>query len=148
MPTRAVLVHGYSETSLGAYADFPVVLKQVAPELVDVVLCAFESLDDVVTIDDLANALETRMQKVEARRRWDTSDCVFICHSTGALVARRWLLNRAAQGKSIPSHLITMAGANHGSTLAQLGKPPRGYAQQFWYKNSLGVGAGILTDLD
>jgi hypothetical protein len=148
VPTHAVLVHGYSETSLGAYAEFPVVLKQTAPELVDVVLSAFESLDDAVTIDDLANALEIRMQKVEARRGWDTSDSVFICHSTGALVVRRWLLNRAAEGKQIPSHLITMAGANHGSTLAQIGKTPLGYAHQFWYKNSFGVGAGILTGLD
>jgi len=148
MPTHAVLVHGYSETSLSAYAQFPLLLKQIAPELVDVVLCAFDSLDDAITIDDLAGALETRMQRVESRRGWDTEQCVFICHSTGALVVRRWILNRAAAGRPVPSHFISMAGANHGSTLAQIGKTPLGYAHQFWTKNSLGVGAGVLTDLD
>jgi len=111
-------------------------------------MCAFDSLDDAVTIDDLAGALETRMRDVERRRGWDTTKSVFICHSTGALIVRRWLLNRAASGDQIPSHLITMAGANHGSTLAQIGKTPLGYAHQFFHKNTLGVGAGILTDLD
>jgi hypothetical protein len=148
MPTHAVLVHGYSESSLSAHAAFPTVLRDVAPELTDFVMCAFDSLDDAVTIDDLAGALETRMRKVETRRGWDTTQSVFICHSTGALVVRRWLLNRAAAGRPIPSHLITMAGANHGSTLARIGTTPLGYAHQFFYKNSLGVGAGVLTDLD
>jgi hypothetical protein len=148
MPTRAVLIHGYSETSLSAYAEFPQVLRAVAPELADIVLCAFDSLDDAITIDDLTGALELRMRAVEGRPHWDTADSVLIAHSTGALVARRWILNRAAAGKAIPSHLITMAGANHGSTLAQLGKTPLGYVHQFLNKESLGVGAGVLTDLD
>ena len=46
------------------------------------------------------------------------------------------------------SHLITIAGANHGSTLAQMGRSLLGYAQKLIQKHVLSVGAGILTDLD
>jgi hypothetical protein len=63
-----------------------------------------------------------------------------ICHSTGALVARRWLLNRLGKGP-IPTHLITMAGANHGSTLAQMGKSVLGYVQKLFTKQSPTVGS-------
>ena len=148
MPTHAVIVHGYSENSIDAYAQFPAVLKATAPELQEVVVSAFNSLDDGVTIDDLADALETRMRVLEERPSWKTADAVFICHSTGALVARRWVLNRVGSGRDIPSHLITMAGANHGSSLAQLGPTPLGYVHQFLLKHSLTVGRLVLRDLD
>jgi pimeloyl-ACP methyl ester carboxylesterase len=148
MPKFAVIVHGYSESSLSAYARFPDALQEAAPELQRIVLSAFNSLDDGVTIDDLAQGLETRMAALEALKPWDTTDAVFICHSTGALVARRWILNRLDSGKPIPSHLITMAGAWHGSTLAQLGRTPMGYAQKYLLKHSLSVGARVLIDLD
>jgi hypothetical protein len=49
-----LVIHGYSETSLAAYARFPEALKEAAPELERIVLAAFNSLDDGVTIDDLA----------------------------------------------------------------------------------------------
>jgi hypothetical protein len=148
VPKVGVLVHGYSENSLAAYAKFPNALRATAPELEQLVLSAFNSLDDGVTIDDLAYALEKRMQAAEKRPGWDTSQAVFIAHSTGALVTRRWLLNRLHTGDPIPSHLITMAGANHGSSLAQLGRTPLGYAHQYLLKHSLGVGARVLQDLD
>jgi hypothetical protein len=41
-----------------------------------------------------------------------------------------------------------MAGANHGSTLAQMGKSVLGYVQKLFLKQSLTVGANVLTDLD
>jgi hypothetical protein len=148
MPTRAVIVHGYSENSLAAYARFPQVLKATAPELQEVIVSAFNSLDDGVTIDDLADALEIRMRAVEERPGWKTSDAVFICHSTGALAARRWMLNRVKSDRELPSHLITMAGANHGSSLAQLGPTPLGYVHQFLNKHTFSVGRLVLRDLD
>lgn len=148
MPKYAVIVHGYSESSLGAYAQFPAALQQAAPQLERIVLAAFNSLDDGVSIDDLASALETRMTALEAQGPWSTEQSAFICHSTGALVARRWLLNRLASGNSIPSHFITMAGAWHGSTLSQIGRTPLGYAQKYLTKHLLSVGARVLVDLD
>ena len=117
-----LFVHGYSETSLGAYFDLPSRLKAALPSVDRIVLAAFNSLDDTITIDDLAEAMETRMRALENGGAFTMQGAAIVCHSTGALVARRWLLNRLATGKVIPSHLVSMAGANHGSTLAQMGK--------------------------
>jgi len=145
-----LFIHGYSETSLGAYYTLPARLQAAVPAVTRVAIAAYDSLDDTVTISDLADAMETRMTAMEVRGAppWDTARCAIICHSTGALVARRWILNRLARGKPIPSHLVTLAGANHGSTLAQLGKTPLGYLQKLLSKHILTVGAQVLTDLD
>ena len=113
-----------------------------------VVLAAFNSLDDTVTIDDLADAMETRVLALEAASQFTVAGSAVICHSTGALVARRWLLNRLAAGAPIPSHFVTMAGANHGSSLAQMGKSVLGYVQKLLVKHLPTVGAAVLTDLD
>jgi pimeloyl-ACP methyl ester carboxylesterase len=135
MPS-VVLVHGYSETSLGAYQHLPELLAAAGFDTI--VLSAFDSLDDVVRIDDLAEALELR-------------DASFVCHSTGALVARRWILNRLAAASPgaavLPARIVTMAGANHGSSLAEIGKTPIGYLQKLVFKHVLSVGKGVLTDL-
>src|SRR5580700_9635837 len=115
-----LLVHGYSETSLGAYFNLPTRLLAAAGGIGRIVLAAYDSLDDAVTIDDLADAMETRVRALESANAFATAGSAVICHSTGALVARRWLLNRlAAEGTTaaIPAYLITLAGANHGSTL-------------------------------
>jgi hypothetical protein len=111
-------------------------------------LAAFDSLDDGVTIDDLAAAMESRVSQLEASVAWNTSDTGVICHSTGAIIARRWILNRAAAGKPLPSHLVTLAGANHGSTLAHMGKSVLGYFQKLVLHHELSVGQGVLTDLE
>jgi alpha-beta hydrolase superfamily lysophospholipase len=69
-----------------------------------VVLSAFNSLDDALSIDDLAAALEERVATLETGGvlpGWKTSQSAVICHSTGALVVRRWLLNRYFSGKLV-----------------------------------------------
>ncbi len=146
-----LFVHGYSETSLGSYFDFPARLQAAVPKVARVVLAAYDSLDDAVTIDDLADAMETRVRALESANAFTAAGSAVICHSTGALVARRWLLNRLAAGittAAIPAYLITLAGANHGSTLAQMGKSVFGYVQKMVFKRLIGVGANVLTDLD
>ncbi|MGD1065583.1 MAG: phospholipase, partial [Vulcanimicrobiaceae bacterium] len=138
-----LFVHGYSETSLGAYFDFPNRLQQRAktaggaPLVGNVVLSAFNSLDDGVTIDDLADALEQRVSALGPT--WTDGPWAVICHSTGALIARRWILNRLGRAP-IPTHLITLSGANHGSTLAEMGKSVLGYVQKLLLKGSPTVG--------
>lgn len=146
---HVLFIHGYSETSLGAYADFPKVLESAGIGVQQIALSAFNSLDDEITIDDLAAALADHIVSLEATG-WDLSKSAVICHSTGALVARRWMLNRRQKipSASIPSHLITMAGANHGSTLAQVGKSVLGYIQKLIEKRIMSVGTRVLTDLD
>src|SRR5271154_4408165 len=88
-----LLVHGYSETSLDAYSDFPKILSGSGYTVDQIVLSAFNSLDDSITIDDLALALEEHARDLEAAG-WNFTNAAIICHSTGALVARRWILNR------------------------------------------------------
>ena len=151
MPKHVLFVHGYSETSLGAYSHFPALLAAAGLHVEPIVLSAFDSLDDQVSIADLAAALEDHVVELEqsATLGWDTAGCAIVCHSTGALVARRWMLDRALRGDArIPSHLITMAGANHGSSLAQAGKSVLGYIQKLLFKHIIDVGARVLTDLD
>ena len=143
---NVIFVHGYSETSLGSYFDFPQRLEAAMPAVTGIVLSAFNSLDDTVTIDDLADAMEDRVRALGPALT--APPWAVICHSTGALVARRWMLNRLANGAPIPTHLITMAGANHGSTLAQMGKSVLVYVQKLFSKQSPTVGANVLTDLD
>ncbi len=145
MPKYVLFVHGYSEASLGVYSKFPAILQSAMPSIQKVGLAGFDSLDDSITIDDLAAAMEER---VSSMIDWDVSDSAIICHSTGALIARRWILNRLADGKDIPSHLITIAGANHGSSLAHLGKSVLGYLQKLVLHHELSVGQGVLTDLE
>ncbi|GAC1414634.1 MAG: hypothetical protein NVSMB5_02840 [Candidatus Velthaea sp.] len=148
---NVLFVHGYSETSLGAYYRFPKLLNEAGINVESIVLSAFDSLDDQVSIADLAAALEDHVSGLEGdpARAWDTAHSAIVAHSTGALVARRWMLDRAIARKApIPSHLITMAGANHGSTLAQAGKSVLGYVQKLLLKHVLSVGARVLTDLD
>lgn len=151
MPKHVLFVHGYSETSLGAYSRFPALLGAAGLHVEPIVLSAFDSLDDQISIADLAAALDDHIVELEQSSAlgWDTAGCAIICHSTGALVARRWMLDRAQRGDArIPSHLITMAGANHGSSLAQAGKSVLGYLQKLLLKHIIDVGARVLTDLD
>ncbi len=146
MPQTVVFVHGYSVRSLGAYGNLPSMLIAEGMKQADVVLSAFDSLDNQVTCDDLAAGLDDRVQALEAEGlKVDAS--AFVVHSTGAIVTRRWILNRVADGKSIPSHFVSMAGANHGSTLAQLGVTIYAkIARELQGAN--GAGQGVLVDLD
>jgi hypothetical protein len=151
MAVQSVLfVHGYSETSLGTYNQFPRLLSEAGLNVQPIALSAFDSLDDVISIADLAASLEDHVQRLEGAKYpgWNTAGAAVICHSTGALVVRRWILDRIANDRAIPSHLITMAGANHGSSLAQAGKSVLGYLQKLLTKHLLTVGARVLTDLD
>lgn len=89
----------------------------------DIELSAFDSLDNCVTCDDLAEGLEDRMASLETQG-FDVTKSAFVVHSTGAIIVRRWILNRIlynrtvpATAKRLPSHFVSLAGANHGSTL-------------------------------
>src|ERR1700680_311106 len=147
--SHVVLVHGYSVRNLNAYANFPALRQAESYANTTIFLSAFNSLDDAITCDDLAVALEDHLSKLEAGPAPDlnVATSALVCHSTGALVTRRWILNRLAEGKSVPSHLITLAGANHGSTLAQLGETMAAHVFRKLTGNT-SVGSGVLTDLD
>jgi len=64
--SHVVLVHGYSVRSLNAYANFPALLQAEGYANTTIFLSAFNSLDDAITCDDLAVALEDHISKLEA----------------------------------------------------------------------------------
>ncbi len=143
---RILLIHGYSVQKLNAYGKIPLLLSQNGFQTQNIYLSAYVSLDDRVTCDDLAGALESHIANAAIADDMLRRTAV-ICHSTGAIVARRWMLNRVRAQKGLPSHLVTLAGANHGSSLAQVGRTAiarvfRGLAEDAQ------PGEGVLADLD
>jgi hypothetical protein len=144
---RVLLVHGYSVRSLSAYGQFPAFLSARNIPNASILLSAFLSLDDQVTCDDLAAALEDHVSTQIEAQGGTIARTAVVCHSTGAIVARRWILNRLANGQQLPSHLITLAGANHGSTLAQVGRTIIARLFRNVVEQS-SVGQQVLADLD
>ena len=145
MPKRIILVHGYSVRTLDTYGMLPQLLANEGYKPEDIFLSAFDSLNDDITCDDLANALEYRVSELELAGL-DMRDTGIISHSTGAMVVRRWMLNRRNKKGKLPTHFISLAGANHGSTLSQMGR-----TQIVHFFRALGgtsVGAEVLEDLD
>ncbi|HYM69488.1 MAG TPA: hypothetical protein VEZ44_07830 [bacterium] len=143
---HVLLVHGYSVRQLSAYGQFPALLSAQGIPNSNIMLSAFLSLDDAVTCDDLAGALEDHVTQFEAGGGTIGRTAV-LCHSTGAIVARRWILDRLRAGRPLPSHLVTFAGANHGSTLAQVGRTIIARLFRDVVEQSA-VGAQVLADLD
>ncbi len=151
MPS-VILVHGYSVQNLSTYGSLPSRLAASGYNAVDIYLSAYDSLNDYITCDDLANALEIRITSLThpqapAQPRLQLNDTAIIAHSTGAIIVRRWMLNRFAKGLPLPSHFISLAGANHGSTLAQLGEAQFAYLLRGIVDHS-SIGLEVLQDLD
>lgn len=79
----------------------------------------YVSMDDDVTFDDLADALQKAWEAVPLPSQPRSVD--LIVHSTGALVARHWM-TRHYSPQSNPIHrLLMLAPANFGSHLAHKG---------------------------
>jgi hypothetical protein len=146
MPTNILLVHGYSVRSLDAYGLLPTLLKNDGFNAQDIFLSAYDSLNDDITCDDLSRALEERVRILE-QSGLDLGVTAVIVHSTGAIIVRRWLLNRWKAGGKLPSHFVSLAGANHGSTLAQLGETQLAYLFRE-LTGGTSVGLEVLQDLD
>src|ERR1700730_4596527 len=146
MPSNVILVHGYSVRSLDTYGQLPQQLAKDGYKAEQIHLSAYESLNDDVTCDDLALALEGRIKTLE-RAGLQLADTAIIAHSTGAIITRRWMMNRWKVGATLPSHLVTLAGANHGSTLAQLGETQLAHLFRL-ISDGTAVGLEVLQDLD
>lgn len=139
-------MHGYSVRTLNSWGRLPSILQVDGFTPASLYYSAFVSLDDYVSCDDLAAALEDQIASLE-QRGLTLAKTALIAHSTGAIITRRWMLNRRTQGKPSPSHFISCAGANHGSTLAQLGRGELARAFRGLTQAS-SVGQRVLADLD
>lgn len=125
-----VFVHGYSVTNLNTYGELPVRLKaegvknQVEIDVEEIYLGQYISFHDEVRLDDISRAFESAVKEQLAGLLKAGKRFVCITHSTGGPVIRNWWLKYYA-GKGLPcpmSHLVMLAPANYGSSLAQLGK--------------------------
>ena len=143
LPKNVILVHGYSVRSLDTYGLLPQRLQDDGINPQHLILSAYDSLNDDITCDDLALALEAKIQRLGP----DMSSTAIVAHSTGAIVVRRWLLNRRSAQLPLPTHFVSLAGAHHGSSLAQLGQTQLAhfFRQVF---DGTSVGAEVLQDLD
>jgi hypothetical protein len=146
MPSNVVLIHGYSTRSLNTYGQLPALLTANAYNAKNIFLSAWDSLNDDITCTDIANALEPHIAALE-KAGLSIADTAFITHSTGAIVFRRWLLTRWSRRQPLPSHFISLAGANHGSSLAELGESNLSRLYH-WVDGNTAVGAEVLQDLD
>jgi hypothetical protein len=138
-----LFVHGYSVRTLNSWGRLPALLQSDGFSAASIYLSAFVTLDDFITCDDLAAALEAQVTALKI----DLPSTAIIAHSTGAIVVRRWLLNRRASGASMPGRFISAAGANHGSPVAQLGATELAYVFRSLTEHS-SVGKRVLVDLD
>ena len=128
MAKKLLIVHGYSDgsTSFTALRDF--FRDQAGYEESQIFFVDYTSMDDETTYRDLADKLDT-----DYRTRFPGERIDVVCHSTGALVVRAWLVlhNERARRRlgvdgALPpcpiERLVCFAPANFGSDLALLGQ--------------------------
>ncbi|MDD9951805.1 MAG: alpha/beta hydrolase [Zetaproteobacteria bacterium] len=117
-----LFVHGYSTIHTDSYGYLPEALAAQNPALQveHIYLGRYISFADHVRLDDISRAFDTARKDVIGEASFAA-----ITHSTGGPVVRNWarLFFSGTKAKDIPlSHLIMLAPANHGSTLAILAK--------------------------
>ncbi|BEU03666.1 phospholipase [Agarivorans sp. OAG1] len=127
---KLIFVHGWSVTNTSTYGELPqsLVAKASAAglqlDLEHIYLGKYISFHDEVSMDDIARAMQQALLDLPGN---ETGIQEFSCitHSTGGPVVRSWVdkYYGAAGLASLPlKHLVMLAPANHGSSLAVLGK--------------------------
>ncbi|MBX9689063.1 MAG: hypothetical protein K2X27_20305 [Candidatus Obscuribacterales bacterium] len=123
MPQAIVLVHAIG-AELSENASIPTLIRNNGHKVHDICFADSHKGSQRLSFNELAGRLENSLAELE-NSGLDISQSAIIGYSTGAILARRWLLNRSQSGKSLPSHFISLAGPQHGSSLAQLGNTIR-----------------------
>jgi len=127
---RLIFVHGWSVTHTSTYGDLPQSLATagkavgLAIDIKHIYLGKYISFHDEVSMDDIARALQRALEDLPDN--WPSIQ-PFSCitHSTGGPVVRYWLDKYHSENGAQPlplKHLLMLAPANHGSSLAALGK--------------------------
>jgi pimeloyl-ACP methyl ester carboxylesterase len=124
MPRPLLLIHGYSSTGL----DFSTLcgrLKALGEDPIDVNVGNYISLNNEITIKDIAEGMERAIRLTPKLAGVEEFDA--IVHSTGMLVVRSWLTNHpAGVGTNTRlkrlKHLIGLAPATWGSPQAHKGR--------------------------
>lgn len=148
---QLIFVHGWSVTSTNTYGEMPRALSNAAGvynldlDIQHIFLGKYISFHDEVTVDDISRAMDHALRDLPGNS--DTYIAPFSCitHSTGGPVVRHWVDKYYGSKRlaDLPlSHLVMLAPANHGSSLAALGKSRVGRIQS-WFQG-VEPGQGVL----
>ena len=125
MKRPLVLIHGYSAEGK-AFEPLSKALKDKGVESTDINICSYVSLNNEITIKDIAEGLYRAFGFHDVLRN-EGQEFDAIVHSTGMLVLRSWLTNYGAAVGANPrlkrlKHLIGLAPATWGSPQAHKGR--------------------------
>ena len=147
-----VLIHGYSAESrqtdhnsiIAIYGTLPHDLRQ-SYEVVNIDLSRYVSLNDSVSINDIARGLNRVL--VEQYPELLHSGFHVIIHSTGALVIRAWIMLFSPKPSPV-CNLIYLAGANFGSGWASIGQGQIARWGRFVFEYGAQRGVKVLQALE
>jgi pimeloyl-ACP methyl ester carboxylesterase len=147
-----VLIHGYSSESptpdptsiANIYGDLPRRLRE-SYDVVEVDLSRYVSLNDSVSIADIARALNRALTEQHA----DLLQSGFhvVIHSTGALVIRTWIRLFSLRPSPV-RNLVYLAGANLGSGWASIGQGQVARWGRFVFERGAQRGVKVLQSLE
>lgn len=128
MPRPLVLVHGYSADAEAFKPLRQALLDEATklqPDLVEIDVCNYISLNNEITIKDIAEGFDRALGLQPGLSNDEDFDA--IVHSTGMLVVRAWLVNYGGPLKDNKrlgrlKHLIGLAPATWGSPTAHKGR--------------------------
>ncbi len=145
MGERVFLVHGWSVRSTATYQALHLQLARHGYRLEDVHLGRYVSLDDRIEIAEIAQAMHEELQRHMGAPPWPGPFHI-LTHSTGALVAKHWIVHHYAgrflQGRPL-GNVVFLAGPHFGSRLAHHGRSMLAHAAYFGP-----TGRRVLTALE
>jgi hypothetical protein len=147
MPAPVVILHGYSDNSR-SFQPFAQFLKNKGFTVIPIRLGNYITLEDTITIPDLAKAFEAALLR-ESLPIGQPGGINLVVHSTGSLVAREWMTRFYLEaGRPCPvNHYLMLAPANFGSPLGHLGKTMVGRVIKGW-STGFESGTRVLNSLE
>ena len=148
---RIIFVHGWSVTNTDTYGEMANALSNASGtydldlDIHHIYLGRYVSFHDEVTVDDIARAMDQALRELPDNSSTNIVPFSCITHSTGGPVVRHWVDYFYGKDglKKLPlKHLVMLAPANHGSSLAKLGKSRIGRIQA-WF-NGVEPGQKVL----
>tara|TARA_R110002049_G_scaffold309231_1_gene518954 strand:+ start:2985 stop:4379 length:1395 start_codon:yes stop_codon:yes gene_type:complete len=127
---KIIFVHGWSVTNTDTYGELPkAIVARAGQHNLDIQITHLDiaryiSFHDEVTVDDIAKAMDSALRDMPGNQN-GIQEFSCITHSTGGPVVREWVDRFYGSRKlaNLPlKHLVMLAPANHGSSLAVLGK--------------------------
>lgn len=141
-----VIIHGWSDQSGSFQSLVQVLTGRSGASPVEIRLGDWVSMNDEVTLVDVADALQRAW--VAHRLPASPRSVDVVVHSTGALVVREWM-TRFHRPATVPIHrLLMLAPANFGSPLAHKGHSFIGRAIKGWGEPGFQTGLRILKALE